>query len=719
MSITNGDNSDPIQLHSSMSSNEEMSNCKRDLKKRRRKQKACDSCRHKKVKCDGMLMPDKRCSNCITFELDCAYIDGNQNEYSETYVKDLERKVQNMEKLLLQLLPDGDFDSRFTRTKRPKDSDDITTEIEEKYLQDPDRAFLEQLVEWHKDLTQGHRFFGKSSSAQLAGTAINLKHEYSGKTYSPVPFMRWKRPEFWDSKPPDHQDHVMYTFPEDDLLRSLINLYFERVNILLPLLHRPTFENSISEKLHLQDQKFADVVIFVCAVASRYSDDPRVLFEGEHSAQSSGWKWVHQVVSTYRLSIRPSTLYDLQFVCLLSQFMLGSSAPYLCWTLVGIGLRVAQDAGVHQRRGRDSPNTVEGELWKRAFWCLLFIDRVASSHMGRPCALLEEEIDVELPVECDDQYWIHANPEEAFKQPAGQPSDISYFNTSLRLSHLLQYCLRTLYLMEKSKKSFGFLRRDWDRQVAAELDASLDSWFDSIPEHLRWDPNQENSTRFNQSASLYILYFQLRILIHRPFIASSKKLTPFHIYSLHMCTNAARSCSRVIDTHRIRGHMCPMSGFGAFTAGLVLLFNIWYRKRFDHSFDASHDIDLVHKCMKALEDLSTRGHIGGSSWSILYEIASVGDLPVPDSIPPSVDTWDAGHGFGLSTNDSSPSFGSLTEPSLSTTWFTESQIQPPSDALLDSDITTGWFGRQSDNFSYSYSMAMPDSTSQWMDMIDM
>ncbi|KAK0225297.1 hypothetical protein IW262DRAFT_1354623, partial [Armillaria fumosa] len=53
-------------------------NCKHDLKKRRRKQKACDSCRHKKVKCDGMLMPGRRCSNCITFELDCAYTDGNQ-----------------------------------------------------------------------------------------------------------------------------------------------------------------------------------------------------------------------------------------------------------------------------------------------------------------------------------------------------------------------------------------------------------------------------------------------------------------------------------------------------------------------------------------------------------------------------------------------------------------------------------------------------------------
>ncbi|KAK0213379.1 fungal-specific transcription factor domain-containing protein [Desarmillaria ectypa] len=620
-----------------MSSNEENLQCKQDLKKRRRKQKACDNCRHRKG--DGMVMPGKRCSNCITFKLDCVYIDGTQVRITSLikiaiteatrsrtntprrfrYVEDLERKVQEMEKLLLKMLPDGEFDSRFTRGTRPKrwakvsdSDDDITTEIEKKYLQDPDRVCLEQMTERYKDLTPGYRFFGKSSSAQLVETAVNFKHEYSGNTREPPPFLRWKRPEFWDWKPPYHSSlrneicDEVYTFPEDDLLRSLVDLYFERINILLPLLHRPTFENLVAEKLHLKDQKFADVVLFVCAVASRYSDDPRVLFEGQHSAQSSGWKWVHQVVSTFRISIRLPTLYDLQFLCLFSQFMLGSSAPRMCWTLAGIGLRLAQDVGVHQRRATDSPNTVEGELWKRAFWCLMFLDRVLSSHLGQSCALYEEETDVELPAECDDQYWICANPEEAFKQPAGQPSDISYFNTSLRLSNLLQNCLRTLYLMKKAKLSFGFLRQGWDLQAATKLDASLDSWFDSIPEHLRWNPNQENPIHFNQSALLHILYFHLRILIHRPFIASSNDTIPLHVHSLVICTNAARSCSFIVDAQRIRGYLYPISGFIAFNAGVILLFNIWYRKHFDHSFDASHDIDNVHKYMKMLEHLNAR-----------------------------------------------------------------------------------------------------------------
>ncbi|KAK0462413.1 fungal-specific transcription factor domain-containing protein, partial [Desarmillaria tabescens] len=653
--------------------------------KRRRTQKACDNCRHKKG--DGMAMPGKRCSNCTAFKLDCAYIDGTQvritsltnititeaaqsrtDTQRRLYVEDLERKVQNMEKFLLQvskhlflsgpetilnptitmtqMLPDGESDSRFTRGTRLKrwakgsdSDDDITAEIETKYLEDPDRTQLEQMIERYKDLIPEYQFFGKSSNAQLVGKAMNLKHEYSGNTRGPPPFLRQRRPEFWDSNLPDHrvtlQNEIydeVYTFPEDDLMRSLIGLYFERVNIVLPLLHRPTFENSIAEKLHLKDQKFADVVIFVCAVASRYSDDPRVLFDGQHSAQSSGWKWVHQVVSTFKLSIRgTATLYNLQFICLFAQFMLGSSAPCLCWTIAGIGLRIAQDVGIHQRAATDSPNTVEGELWKRAFWCLMFIDRVVSSHLGRPCALNEEEIDVELPVECDDQYWIHANPEEAFKQPLGQPSDISYFNTALRLSNLLQSCLRTLYLMKKSKLSFGFLRKDWDRQIAAELDASLDSWFDSIPEHLRWNPNRENPIHFNQSALLYVLYFQLRILIHRPFIAASVDAVPLHIHSLHICTNAARSCSRIVDTQRVRGYVYPVSGFVAFDVGVVLLFNIWYLKYFDHSFDVSDDIDNVHNCMKVLEHLSTRYVC--TLRNVLHKLASVGDVPVPDSIP--------------------------------------------------------------------------------------
>lgn len=135
------------------------------------------------------------------------------------------------------------------------------------------------------------------------------------------------------------QDHPSYTFPEDDLVDALVKLYFEHVNILLPLLHRPSFERSIQEKLHLKDEGFAATVLLVCAVGSRWSDDPRIFLEGG-TPNSCGWKWFGQVQVVRRSLLEPPTLYDLQFYCVRLLFLSESSymnsfQPALCSFLGG------------------------------------------------------------------------------------------------------------------------------------------------------------------------------------------------------------------------------------------------------------------------------------------------------------------------------------------------------------------------------------------------
>ena len=102
----------------------------------------------------------------------------------------------------------------------------------------------------------------------------------------------------------------------------------------------------------------------------------------------------------------------------------------------------------------------------------------------------------------------------------------------------------------------------------AELDSSLNKWVDSVPDYrpshtslflmithlflVRWDPNREDDTFFNQSVHLYAMYYHNQIVIHRPFIPSPSKPSPLSFPSLAICTNAARLCSHVVDIHRKR-----------------------------------------------------------------------------------------------------------------------------------------------------------------------
>lgn len=88
-------------------------------------------------------------------------------------------------------------------------------------------------------------------------------------------------------------------------------------------------------------------------------------------------------------------------------FLETASAPQACWTMIGLGIRLAQDIGAHRRKQQPRP-TAENELWKRAFWLVTFldllkdvslsftrvlisIDRLISSALGRPCSMQDEE----------------------------------------------------------------------------------------------------------------------------------------------------------------------------------------------------------------------------------------------------------------------------------------------------------------------------------------
>ena len=51
---------------------------------------------------------------------------------------------------------------------------------------------------------------------------------------------------------------------------------------------------------------------------------------------------------------------------------------------------------------------------------------------------------MDLPLNCDDEYLEHPDPEKAFKQPPGIPSKMDYFISMIRLNQILGFSQRTL-----------------------------------------------------------------------------------------------------------------------------------------------------------------------------------------------------------------------------------------------------------------------------------
>ncbi|KIJ14786.1 hypothetical protein PAXINDRAFT_78504 [Paxillus involutus ATCC 200175] len=641
--------------------------------KNRRVTRACDMCRRKKS--DGIQIPGNRCSNCLPYNMGCTYVEAAEKVRLTTasfatrtypltwlsfvvrYVESLENRLERMEKLLDMVGQDADLmqelgGARIDRERGSTSSSHVmntpSTSTNAALANDDDlvpsddedivTVCLSESLK-NMNLNPSHtRFFGKSSGIMFIQRTMDLKKEYTRgeDSRSDSLFNTGSRGELfpWEDATRSIKE-TEYAFPDEDLGISLVNLYFVHMNCLAPLLHRPSFERKVIQGDHLHDSSFGAVYLLVCAVGSQFSDDPRVFLEGTDSEHSVGWKYFQQVQMVTNRLLGPPCLEDLQVYCLSVLFLQGTSAVQACWAIVGIGIRIAQDVGAHRRKAYSSKLSVEGELWKRAFWLLVTWDRQMSSTLGRPCAIQDEDFDLDLPVECDDEYWEDPNPEQAFKQPPDKPSTMSFFISFLKLNHILAFALRTIYLINKPKVFVGFVGQQWEQHFVAELDSALNQWIDAVPKHLRWDPTGDaNSPFFSQSSLLYSSYYLVQISIHRPFIFSPRKPSPLSFPSLTICTNAARSCSRVIDVYNQRSRLAVhFLQIPAFTAGIVLLLNIWGGKRSGLSTDPSKEMADVHKCMAILKRCEKRCLVSGRLLDILCKLATVGDLPLPQPSP--------------------------------------------------------------------------------------
>lgn len=105
----------------------------------------------------------------------------------------------------------------------------------------------------------------------------------------------------------------MYTFPEIDLLWDLLRIYFTEVAPYFPLLHRPTFEKAVINGRHLLDPSFGALLLAVCAVAARDSQDLRIL--KQDTKITAGWQWFSQIRLVRPNFVEPTSVHELQLYC--------------------------------------------------------------------------------------------------------------------------------------------------------------------------------------------------------------------------------------------------------------------------------------------------------------------------------------------------------------------------------------------------------------------
>ncbi|KAJ3832847.1 fungal-specific transcription factor domain-containing protein [Lentinula raphanica] len=623
---------------------------------KRRATRACDSCRSRKIKCDNDITKGA-CSNCVNMKIECKQT--LQKQKRGPKVGSRRRPASDVKYLVYKILaaplsfaiPEDFQTIREMFVDLATYSRNLEHELDR--IQPPPSASSASVhagssppplsstspsndsqSEDELDVVQSlsariNRIgFGKfrqrhlvPASQLLLRTALDIRDEANG-VESRTMSSRQRRPEFWYPSP-WHQcfepEPPVYVFPEDDLLQNLVSLYFSHVHYLFPLLHQPTFENHVfKEKLHLTDSCFAATVLAVCSIASRHSNDPRVLAE-EGQSRSAGWNYFKQIRLSRGSFVQPVSLFEVQLYALCTIFMQPSPIGEATSSLVGMGIRYAQEVGAHKRHppAKTLQERVERELWKRAYWVLISLDFLLSSSTGRPRATIERDIELDFLTPCDDEYWTNeADPELCFEQPVGKPSYIEFWNHFLRLVFLAG----SLQHIRSSESP--------PQELMMELASGLNQWMDSMPSHLRWDPHNPNGIFFQQSMMLQGTYYWFQCVIHHPFVRPGP-VSPLNFSSLAICTNAARSYVHLLDRYFRRPdalklpHMIPP----AFISSIILLINIWKSTWMNSSMDPEKDIAQVYRCLEIMQMYEDRYEMPGRLRDVLLAVISASRIP--------------------------------------------------------------------------------------------
>lgn len=182
----------------------------------------------------------------------------------------------------------------------------------------------------------------------------------------------------------------------------------------------------------------------------------------------------------------------IQVLLLLSIYSLRSPKGPGAWTYVGLAIRQCIEMGMHRKTQDRKPlRLIDYETRKRVFWCCYCLDRQVSIILGRPFAISDRDIDVELPL---DVHISIEDPDEmdrvieAMKTPdpadEPQPTGLTVFIYIIKLRQIESRIQQTIYRVDQPTSPAT-------KDEVEGFIVELDRWRDSMPTE---DKNRSNGS---------------------------------------------------------------------------------------------------------------------------------------------------------------------------------------------------------------------------------
>ncbi|RDL39211.1 Fungal-specific transcription factor-containing protein [Venustampulla echinocandica] len=479
---------------------------------------ACDRCRSKKIRCDGIRPCCSQCSN-VGFE--CKTSDKlSRRAFPRGYTESLEERVRSLEcevRELKDLLDEKDEKidmlSRMHSNRRPSASSispNPPAEVRTETSTTPpkDDVFRVQASPLLLGAENSDSYFMGASSGRAFVDAFKRRVQESGKSlagFNTDAFLNIQGDTTSLSQVPAPD---MPTTPPRMFSDRCVNVFFQEWAPLFPVLHKPTFlrlyEDYMSNPAQgLDDHKLAQLHL-VFGIAGMSSEVP----DREQIALCE-----YQWRSSLEAVLMDNSLATLQCLILALIYCVTKADYNRLQHYKGIAVGLSHRLGLHQSQKRFSFGALTIETRKKVFWTLYTLDCFSAASLGLPKLLKEEDIHAEYPSDTDDEYVT----EKGF-QPTlpGEYTKISSALALFRVSRILSKVLDQNYPAAAA--------HELSLQSLNALENELNDWSEKLPAHLKLTFVQDKpSTDItgSRSALLSLSYYYIRTLIHRPAVGST------------------------------------------------------------------------------------------------------------------------------------------------------------------------------------------------------
>ncbi|KAB8246253.1 hypothetical protein BDV35DRAFT_405236 [Aspergillus flavus] len=549
----------------------------RPITRRKRKPLSCSLCRRRKLACDREYPSCTRCRKTGNSD-SCSYDDSpapSRNKQQRSDVPGQNRPVltaapapenaassaflesyrdnHNNRPIVSDLtehagtwqLIGGDVDGATTIKERPAIKADVT-----ELTYPPEPKPTEAVV--FRGENYKTQYYGSTNPTSLIGHFPELRSymKETIKHHASLPGVQ-KELKALDTKWKYEKPHnlpvktadLLLLLPDQAEMDAAIRLYFETLETMYRILHRPTF---MEEYEQLQQDRtaakpgFIVLVLLIMATVSCTTATDRTYVGSSSIGRERGSLWIETAeVWLGKQSKKNIYLVIWQIRCLLVL------AKQMCrykkkrmWSVAGDLVREGMAAGFHRDPSRlgGKISFFDQEIRRRLWATMAELELQASVERGMPSALAAIRMDCAPPVDIDDE---DLRPDCDSTQIQESPSH----NTS---TSFLRLCRHSLDLRVSLNSRMNDLTSDLPYEDILRYEDMIMSELRKLPSPT--ESNEDTTDRKLSQMARVVLDLQLRqflALLHAPF-ARKTEINSRYAVSRMVCFNAAAS---LIDQH--------------------------------------------------------------------------------------------------------------------------------------------------------------------------